>query len=161
MRPRRRHPGFTLVELVLVLLLITMVTALAAPSLRGWGRGSRLRDVAEQLQAATLFARISAVERSMIVRLVIDTGGGGYQVGLWDGSELATAPGEFANPVTLPDSMRLELVEPRDRNGVIEFHPNGRATPAVLRLTTEWGETVELANDSPVLPFQLRAVEAR
>jgi len=53
--------GFTLIELILVLLIISITMALAAPSLRGWSDGAKLRDAGDLFVASAKWARAQAI----------------------------------------------------------------------------------------------------
>jgi len=56
----RRQPGFTLLELIIVLVLISLVLALAAPSLRRFIRSRETSETASHLLALTHLARSQA-----------------------------------------------------------------------------------------------------
>ncbi|MDB4966667.1 MAG: hypothetical protein JWN44_2356, partial [Myxococcales bacterium] len=60
------RPAFTLLELVLVMLVITIAIAVVAPTLRGWSRGSHLRDTAEQFVTLTRLARTQAASSAQL-----------------------------------------------------------------------------------------------
>ncbi len=72
-----------------------------------------------------------------------------------DGDQPAT--GEYDRDVTLPSSLRLGIRRLDDSGGDVEFYPNGRLTPAILRLSAEWGETVELQAGTPADSFHLQS----
>lgn len=64
-----RHRGFTLLELVLVLVIAATALAMAAPSLRGWRRGAALRSSMDQVQMLTRLARSEAIAKGKVHRL--------------------------------------------------------------------------------------------
>ena len=55
--------GMTLLELILVMLILSTVLAMAAPSLRGFFTSRRIDDAAAQILALTQFARSQADQR--------------------------------------------------------------------------------------------------
>jgi len=66
MRSRYRHPGFTLLELILVMVILATVMALAAPKLQSWRQGGKLRNSADEFVAATRFARTRAISSGSV-----------------------------------------------------------------------------------------------
>jgi type IV fimbrial biogenesis protein FimT len=70
-RPERRHAGrgFTLLELLVVIALIAIVAAIATPSFRDAGLGSRLRAVTNNMLASIQLARSEAIKRNVAVTL--------------------------------------------------------------------------------------------
>ena len=60
-RTRKASVAFTLLELVLVLVVLSTALAVAAPSMRGWSKGSTLRDAGDQFLAVARWARSQAV----------------------------------------------------------------------------------------------------
>lgn len=148
----RKRPGFTLIETVLVLLLIALVLAMAAPSLRGWSRGTKLRDAADRFAAVTQWARMQAAAEAVIHRLEIDPSGGTYRVVRVVGQVVEPVDGEFGRTISMPDGVSLQLTT---NSGAIEFHPTGRVSVASVRFDADWGESVEVASRAPSQPFRM------
>lgn len=71
--PRRTSRGFTLIELVLVMLIIGLLLALVAPTMGGFMRSQRLDQSARTVAAMLKQARVSAAADARPHRLVIDT----------------------------------------------------------------------------------------
>src|SRR5687768_10268701 len=71
MLSRVHDRAFTLIELVVVLVVLTVTIAITAPSLRGWSQGAKLRDAGQQLLAATAFARSQAAATATPHRLIV------------------------------------------------------------------------------------------
>src|SRR5688572_11665766 len=125
-RHRRKHSGFTftLLELVLVLLVIALLMAVATPSLRGWSRGSKLRDAAEGVLTATRHARSQAVSTAAVHRLEIDRAQGTYRVTRIRGTQFVPVDGAFGQLIRLPSDFRIDVARvDANASGVIEFFP--------------------------------------
>lgn len=148
MTARRRQSGFTLLETILVLVMVTLLLALASPSLRGWGRGAKLRSAADELVAVTGLARAQAVASARVHRLTVDADGRSYRLWVVDGSQQSPLAGEWGRPVALPLTCRLELLHSSSGVGV-DFHPDGRTDPATLRITAEGFDAVSVACAAP------------
>lgn len=157
-RNRRNMLAFTLLELVLVLLVLSLMVALAAPSLRGWRHGARLRDAADELLSATRWAQSQAVSTAAVQRLEVNSAAGAYRVTSLsaDGTQAEPAvDGPFGRAVSLPDDIRIDVARAdRNTSGVIEFYPSGRVTPARLRLTAQWGEWIDIESAYAAEPFR-------
>lgn len=83
-RPAARRPseaqrasgGFTLVELVTVVVIVGVIAALAAPSMAELIRSQRIKGAASDLMETLLFARSEAVKRNANVSINAATVGG-------------------------------------------------------------------------------------
>jgi Tfp pilus assembly protein FimT len=140
--------------MVLVLLVIALLMAVAAPSLRGWSRGSKLRDAAEGVLTATRYARSQAISAAAVHRLEIDRAQATYRITKVRGTELVPVDGSFGQPMRLSSDFRIDVARvDANASGVIEFFPNGRVTPARIRVTASWGEAMDLEAQFAAEPF--------
>jgi len=89
--------GFSLIELAIGLLLISIVTVLAAPAFNVWIQNARIRNAAEGILNGLQLARAEAVRRNASVQLIFDTGAA------WSVSTVATGT-EIQKRVTTADS---------------------------------------------------------
>ena len=147
--------AFTLLELVMVLMLVAIVVAAAAPSLRGWNRGQRLDNAAEQFISATRWARTQAISTAAPHAVEINGAAGRYRVVRLDGEGTAPAAGEFGRDMMLPANFLIDVIR-QDESGAsaIEFHPNGRLTPATVLITADWGERATIASTASAESFR-------
>lgn len=104
-----RSNGFTLIELMIVLAVMAILYALAAPMMVRWMGDTRIRVAAETIQAGILLARTEAIRRNVPVRFQLmsslDDGcvpsdaAANWVVSLDDAStKCATAPSETVAP---------------------------------------------------------------
>ena len=70
-QPARRSPGFTLIELVVVMTLVASVLAIAAPSLSQLIENARIRGAAESIQHGLQRARAEAINRNLNVTFTL------------------------------------------------------------------------------------------
>ncbi len=66
----RKNSGFTLVEALIVIALIAVVSALAAPSIIKWRRAARLRGAVENLKGDLELAKLKAIQESGTVSVI-------------------------------------------------------------------------------------------
>lgn len=127
--------GFTLLEMILVLAVITAISALAYPTISGWFRGETLRTAADSVRAAIAMARHLAIEEGQPYRLAIVEGSGNLRAApdldeAWFGSIDPTT--EFEE--TLPRGVILELdtglpLEAIDLGDKETFQEKGQVSP--------------------------------
>ena len=163
-RPSRSHPlrGFTLLELVLVMVVLAVMLAIAVPSVRGFLGTSRSRDAVDQIIAVSQWARAQAAAESKVYRLAFAADS--YQLTVQEGESFTNVRSDFGRPFVLPQGTRVELVPSGVGNtkleaGSIAFHPNGRADAVVVRLTDADGRVTLIGCLSPVEPFHVVTAE--
>lgn len=157
--PMRLKPAaFTLVELVLVLAVLAILMAAAAPNLRGWSRNAKLRDATDQVLASVRYARAQAIHDAVPYHLSVDPTGSTVQVLRQGGAQFVPVDDARARPVVLPDGFVLEI-ERLDATAArgVAFFPDGRTTPARIVLTSPWGHQTILSAPTAAQPFELLA----
>lgn len=149
-RDLRQHEmdrGMTLLELILVMVILSTVLGMAAPSLRGFFTSRRGDDAAAQILALTQFARSQAVSEGIIYRLNFDT----QERTCWltaqkSGTYERLLTG-FGKAYTIPKDLALELedAQKEDRDTFLVFTPYGTVTAATIRLIDRRGRALEIA----------------
>ena len=121
-----RGKGFTLVELLVVLVIATLVLALVGTSISRSVSGAELRTAANKLAASLRYTRTRAILDKQEQVFLVDTENRRYQAPL-------------RPPVELPEGMDVELMTARseltaESVGGIRFYPDGGSTGGYVRL---------------------------
>jgi prepilin-type N-terminal cleavage/methylation domain-containing protein len=156
-----RDDGFTLLELIMVMVILSTVLAMAAPSLSGFFGSRQTHDTATQILALTQLARSQAISEGVIYRLNFDTGERIYwltaqQAGTFE--ELQTGLGQI---FTLPKDMVMELedVEEEDMETFLQFTPQGTVTAGTVRLIDRRGLALEVTCPTVTESFSIIELE--
>jgi len=75
----RRARGFTLIEMMVAVTILSVLLAVAIPSMRGWLTSSRAVAASEFYAEGMRMARAEALKRNVISRLVLTTNAGNSQ----------------------------------------------------------------------------------
>jgi type II secretion system protein H len=154
--------AFTLIELVLVMALLIITTALVAPSLAGFFRGRALDSEAQQLLSLMHAGQSRAVSEGMPILLWINANQNVY------GLEEETPPaGGDPKAITLQldDSLRIQVADagstPVKMGNLpaIRFLPGGTIdenSPQSLRLTDAGGNTLWLVESANRMGYEIR-----
>ena len=155
--PRSSGRGMTLLELILVMLILSTVLAMAAPSLRGFFTSRRIDDAAAQILALTQFARSQAISEGIVYRINFDTRDRTYWLTAQKAGVFETLETEFGQVYTLPKDIELELedVEKKDNDVFLAFTPHGTMTAGLIRLTDRSGRVVEVSCPSVTETFSI------
>lgn len=147
----------TLLELVLVMVIITTVLAMAAPSLSGFFGSRRTADAAAQIVALTQYARTQAATEGTVHRLNLDLAESTYWLTRAERGTFVELRTEFGRVFELPDATVAAWdAQPGDPpRDYIEFYPDGRAEAASLRLTGRLGEKFTVVCQSPAERFRV------
>jgi len=134
-----RRPGFTLVELIVVLAILAGIAALAAPSFSRTLASARLRTAASDVRTTLARGRALAVAAAKERAVAFDLSRGEFGV---DNEAVRR----------LPDTIRLGAVLPgeerRERGSVrVRFFPDGSGEEAEISVTAEDGGTLRVTVD--------------
>lgn len=157
MRKKRSYSrGFTLLELVLVMVILTTVVAMVMPNLRGFWAGQRVQNAATEVLTLTRYAHAQAVADGLIYRLNIDaTSGKACTLTMQSGTIFVELGTSLSRGVVMPDETRIELTRADGDRSHIDFFPDGRTEPAVLRINDPMGEGIVIACLAPAEMFRI------
>lgn len=156
MSPRRAAAGFTLLEVLVVIVIVGILVSLAVLTLGGRGE-ARLSEETERLGALLELAREEAVFQARELGLSFWRGGYAFFVMTAGGGWTLLEGDGLLRPRRLPEDIRLSLyvedlevslslVEKHDAPQVFLFS-SGEVTPFTLVLRTEDGPARRLSTD--------------
>jgi len=152
--------AFTLMELILVMLVISVVMAVSAPSLRGFFASRKNSDASLSVLAVAKWAGSQAVAQGRVYRLNIDGQSGQYWLTAQDGGAFVDVNGDFGQRFHVPDettiSLRTESSDP-GQPGVsyVQFYPSGRSDIATIELKDRTGAVYQVSCRSATEPFRV------
>jgi len=149
--------GFTLLELIAVLVLISTVLAIAAPSLRGFVRGRQTAEVAARILSLTHLARSQAVSGGRIHRLNVDIETGTYWLTVQRAGAFVGIERGFGRRFRLPVGASMALDSPWGGEPIsyVQFYPDGRCEPATIQVTGRQGEVHQITCASASEEFRI------
>jgi prepilin-type N-terminal cleavage/methylation domain-containing protein len=136
-----KRVGFTLLELVLVMLIAAVLLAVVAPSLHGFGAGRQLDQAAAQLVAIGNWARDRAMQEGRVYRLNMDPVARSYWVTHQDNGGYIRPETDFGRLFLLPDGVGFTWSAPHQEAGVLyaQFFPTGRGESTTIELANRRG----------------------
>ena len=137
-----RSTGFTLIELILVMLILCTVLGLAGPSLRGFFGRRQIDNTASRLLSLTQYARSQAICEGRSYRLNIDKDRGTYWLTVRDQGAYEDPGTEWGRVLTLPTELSLELWDLTLDGSTyyVEFNSLGRLHPCTIQLVGPKGD---------------------
>jgi len=129
-RSTDRRAGFTLIEVVAVMLIIALVASLAVTMMPGTGRGG-LKALTLETAALIRRERLGAVLTGQDRQVSLD---GERRVLIGDGGNVIAIPRDVAVDILGIDALWA------GRQAVVRFTPDGASTGAVLKLSRENAE---------------------
>ena len=125
-----RGAGFTLIEVIAVMLIIALVASLAVTMMPGTGRAG-LKALTLQTAALLRRERLGAVLTGQDREVSLD---GERRVLVGDGGDIVALPRDVVLDILGADELWS------GRQAVVRFHPDGASTGAVLKLSREKAE---------------------
>jgi general secretion pathway protein H len=127
----RARGGMSLIELLVVLMLMSLIAAMAVPFLSGGVSGTELKGAAREVAAGLRFARSDAVASRRETRLVLDLEQRTFRID------------RDARVHALPKQVDLKLFTAQrdlvdEKTGAIRFYPDGGSNGG--RITIAAGE---------------------
>ncbi len=144
-----RQSGFSLIELIVVLLIMSTMMAISAPRLTGRSESAQLRATAADVQALGVAARSKAILRNRSVALFIDPDVQRLQLSLADefGSDPQNAA-RLSRARQVADGLSVAIEA--GKAGHIVFSPDGSASAGTVRIENTRGLSLTLAVTVPL-----------
>ena len=134
-----RSKGFTLVELIVVLMILAAVAALVTPSFSRTVESARLRSAASDVRATLARGRALAVAAARERTVAFDLSRGEFGV---DNEAVRRLPETIRLGAALPGEER------RERGSVrVRFFPDGSGEEAEITVTTQDGGALRVTVD--------------
>jgi general secretion pathway protein H len=125
-----REAGFTLIEVVAVMVIIALIASLAITMIPGTGR-ARLKALTLETAALLRRERLGAILTGRERDVSLD---GERRVLVSDGGDVVAIPKDVIVDILGVDELWA------GRSAVVRFHPDGASSGAVLRLSREKAE---------------------
>ncbi|MCM8768127.1 MAG: GspH/FimT family pseudopilin [Candidatus Omnitrophica bacterium] len=182
-RPNKRKNGFTLLEIILLMVTVGTVLALVAPSLRTFMIARQVRHTATQFLSLAGYARSQAIAEGRTYRLNVDRQEGRFWLTAEQAGSFQNLKNEFGRIFSLPAGTRVEPVtesqvafvpevpglwlpgytgkKAEEGQMFISFFPDGRTEPLRWRLTDCLGQSVTLLCQSSTEIFRIEEEKAQ
>ena len=153
--------GFTLLELILVLVLVSAVLALAAPSLRRFTHGRETAEAANHVLAHTHLARSQAAAQARVWRLNVDMQEATYWLTFQQAGAFIQPQADYGRCFRLPEgvAVTLDVPETDAADPCVQFYPDGRTDPATIELEDVEGRILWITCPSVTERFRIRVPE--
>lgn len=119
----QRQQGFSIIEVIIVVAVLAILTAVAAPSFQRFTSNSKVKTGAQDLYSAMLYARSEAIKRNANVTITP------MNAADWSEGWTITTPAE-ANPLKIHDSVDGVLEDPSSNLAGVVYNKSGRIEAA-------------------------------
>lgn len=144
-------------ELTLVMLIVGVLLALAAPQMRGFFGQRQTADAATSMLALARWARSDAISSGRTCRLNLDAANGMYWLTVQKAGQFVQPKIDLGRQFHLPEGASLTLTnESRDASeSFVEFSPTGRCDVATIAITGKGGESFQVRAASAAETFHI------
>jgi prepilin-type N-terminal cleavage/methylation domain-containing protein len=158
-RTTSARTGFTLLELVLVMAILTLMVAIVAPSLTSFAVGRKTSYAGIQLVAMAKFARTQAVIEGRTYRMNFDPQARAAWLTVQDAGQFVAPSSSMANRIEFDEriTLRTDLTAQPPDGEHVDFRPDGRTGdgPVHVWVSDPQGRVVEMACLSPTELFHV------
>jgi len=152
-----RHSGFTLLELIVVLVIMSVMLAVTAPRLAGRGQAASLRAAGHEMQSLAMAARARAVLYEQIVGMMLSAEGREMRLVSKKDTQEDSTPVDLLPLRRFPETIHAEFhPEEGGDPDLIRFRPDGSVDGGELRVIDSRGGELLLRLVQPL--GQLRMV---
>jgi type II secretion system protein H len=110
MRRMSSQSGFTLMELVLVMLIVALMSAVAAPALIRFAAGREVDNYGRSLIAAARYARAASISEARVYRLNLDEKTAEFWLTADNGGgTFAATTGDYSKPSNPPVGLSMKV----------------------------------------------------
>ena len=131
-----KNRGFSLIELVVVLVLISLSLALVAPSFSRFSKGVELKTTAQRVSGILRYFRSESIQSGKVYQIIFDPGLGAINIQVLEGEEEGATEIKkeeqkfFKRSYPLPAGIQMKefnIPTPEFASDLptIEFYPNG------------------------------------
>jgi len=138
-----RSGGFSLLELVVVLLLLGLASVLVVPSFTGGLSGLQLETSTRDVITVMRHARSEAIAKQQVFRVVL-----GEDDPLSVKYFLTNDFGEPLKERALPKDFQFQVADDVQLPLTVSFYPNGRSSGASFGIKNKQGKTTAIAVDT-------------
>lgn len=165
----KRRGGFTLIELILVMIVLFTIATIVAPRFSDFFPSFQVRKSSERILAWARKARADAAVTGVRQRLVIDPSNRKF----WIEYEARPMkePGKFTllagawGEESMPEGVEFESIEDADsdpsRGGMkfVEFRPDGTSSEATIVLSNDSGDRQTVRVEAATSKVYIKALE--
>ncbi len=138
-----RSAGFSLLELIVVLLLLGLASVLVAPSFTGGLSGLQLETSTRDVITLMRHARSEAIAKQHVFRVVL-----GEEDPLSVKYFLTNDFGEPIKERELPKGFQFQVADDVRLPLTVSFYPNGRSSGAAFGIKNKQGKATAIAVDT-------------
>ncbi len=150
--------GFTLLELILVLMVVGIALSAAAPTLRMALRGSAIDNTALGIVTLARWARAQSANEARVYRLTFEPQAKYCLLTRDEGLGYALIGNDFGQPYYFGDDLTVEIERSASLvQNAIDFYPDGTLTPAVIVLRDLQNQVVQISAATPSEEFRIPA----